>query len=325
MASFKRLNVSIDEYGKAHREIETVSLDGFHHSDLLIRVAFSGLNYKDALSANGNKGVSRYYPHTPGIDAAGEIVKSNNAQFKPGDQVIVTGYDLGMNTRGGFSEYISVPSHWAIHLPENLSLEESMILGTAGLTAAMSVDKIRYSDLYGKPVIVSGATGGVGSLSLMILKRLGIRTVALSRKTESLAYLKSIGADEVIHRFEDSVKPLLKGQYSAGIDVVGGHVLENMIKQIGHNGSLAICGLALSPHFNTSVFPFILRGLSLFGIESAEADMQWRKALWQNLAGSWKPEGLHEIARTVRLSGLESEIVNMLAGNAHGRVLVDLR
>ena len=213
--------MSVSETGVVTREIENADLDAFDTHDLLIKVAYSSLNYKDALSASGNKGISRFYPHTPGIDASGVVIRSKDSHFKEGDKIIVTGYDLGMNSKGGFSEYISVSAHWAIPLPENLSLKEAMILGTAGLTAAMSIDKILNSDLRTLPVIISGATGGVGSLTLMILKKLGIETVAYSRRPETVDYLKFLGAKEVIHQFEESPKPMLKGLYSAGIDTVG--------------------------------------------------------------------------------------------------------
>ena len=316
--------MSVSETGVVTREIENADLDAFDTHDLLIKVAYSSLNYKDALSASGNKGISRFYPHTPGIDASGVVIRSKNPHFKEGDKVIVTGYDLGMNSKGGFSEYISVPAHWAIPLPENLSLKEAMILGTAGLTAAMSIDKILNSDLRTLPVIISGATGGVGSLALMILKKIGIETVAYSRRAETEDYLKSLGAKEVIHQFEESAKPMLKGLYSAGIDTVGGAVLENILKTVNHNGSVAVCGMALSPTFTSSVFPFLLRGLTLYGIDSAEADRNWRIELWNKLANEWKPENLESITRTVTLENLESEIQQMLDGKAKGRVVVEI-
>ena len=324
MSSFRRLSVSVSASGEVTRKIEETGPEEAGTNELLIRVAYSSLNYKDALSANGNKGISRFYPHTPGIDAAGTVVRSSHPDFMEGNKVIVTGFDLGMNTRGGFSAYISVPAHWAVPLPETMSLKEAMMLGTAGLTAAMSIDKILNSDLTQLPVIVSGATGGVGSIALLILKKLGIETVAFSPRPETMAYLRSLGAKEVIHTWEESPKPLLKALFSEGIDVVGGSMLQNMLKHIQPYGALAACGMALSPDFSTSVFPFILRGLTLYGIESAEAPMAWRKTLWNKLAGEWKPEGLDAICRTVSLEGLEEEIQLMLAGKARGRVIVKL-
>ena len=322
MSTFRRLSVSASD--EVTRVIETADLKDLDTGELLIRVAYSSLNYKDALSASGNKGISRFYPHTPGIDAAGVVERSSHPGFREGHKVIVTGFDLGMNTKGGFSEYISVPAHWALPLPGEMSLKEAMMLGTAGLTAAMSIDKILNTGLISLPVIISGATGGVGSIALLILKKLGIETVAFSRRPETATYLQSLGAKEVINTWEESTKPLLKGVYSAGIDTVGGPVLENMIKRIHSNGSVALCGMAASPDFCTSVFPFILRGLTLHGIESAEAPMAWRKSLWHKLATEWKPEGLEAITRTVSLEGLEAEIQQMLAGKALGRVVIKM-
>lgn len=314
----------VSDSGEVSREIENADLGSFDTQDLLIKVVYSSLNYKDALSASGNKGISRYYPHTPGIDAAGVVARSAHPAFKEGEKVIVTGYDLGMNTKGGFSEYISVPAHWAVPLPPAMSLKEAMMLGTAGLTAAMSIDKIMHSGLSDLPVIISGATGGLGSIALLILKKLGIETVGYSRRPETADYLTSLGAKEVIHAWENSPKPLLKGLYSGGIDTVGGYVLQNMIKHIRQEGSVAICGMALSSDFNTSVFPFILRGITLYGIGSAESSISWKKDLWQKLAAEWKPDGLEAITRTVSLTGLEAEIQKMLAGKALGRVVVEL-
>lgn len=325
MSTFRRLSVKVSETGEVTREIENADLDPFDTDDLLIKVAYSSLNYKDALSASGNKGISRFYPHTPGIDASGVVIRSKSPHFIEGDEVIVTGHDLGMNTRGGFSEYISVPAHWAVPLPENMSLKESMMLGTAGLTAAMSINRIIHSDLSKQPVIVSGATGGVGSIALLMLKKMEIETVSYSRRPESVDFLKSLGASEVIHFWEESTKPMLKGLYSAGIDTVGGNTLENMIKCVNHGGGIAVCGMAQSPTFSTSVFPFILRSLSLYGIESAEAPAQLRAVLWQLLADAWKPDGLEAITRTVTLETLEPEIQQMLDGKALGRVVVELR
>ena len=324
MTTFRRLTVHVSASGEVHRSIEEVPLHDLPANDLLIKVSYSSLNYKDALSANGHKGISRFYPHTPGIDAAGVVVRSGSKLFREGDRVIVTGYDLGMNTKGGFSEFISVPAEWALPLPAKMQLKEAMMLGTAGLTAAMCIDKLRPSGLTDLPVIISGATGGVGSVALLILKKMGIETVAFSRRREAVPYLASLGAKGVIHEWEDSPKPLLKGQYSGGIDTVGGHALENMLKHIRQEGALALCGMAASSDFTTTVFPFILRGITLYGVGSAESSLEWKKTLWEKLAGEWKPDGLPDITRTVSLEGLEAEIQQMLAGKAQGRVVLAL-
>jgi acrylyl-CoA reductase (NADPH) len=324
MEKFCKIIVSESNDGSFSHSIEEVSLDSQPQNDLLIKVIYSSLNFKDALSFSGNKGVTKKYPHTPGIDAAGVITKSNSANFKIGDEVIVTGFDLGMNTSGGLSEYISVPANWAIKKPDGLTLRECMIFGTAGLTAAMCIDKLIRSDIQNGHVIVSGAAGGVGTLSIMILKKLGLTPIAFSRKESSVKYLKGIGAEEVIHSFEDTERPLLKPIFSAGIDTVGGTVLENILKLVKPNGAVSICGMALSPNLNTTVFPFILRGLSLFGIDSAEASIEWRNKLWLKLANEWKPENLDEICREIRLPEVAQEVQKMLLGNQTGRVIVKI-
>lgn len=299
-------------------------------NEVLIRVHYSSLNYKDALSASGNKGVSRNFPHTPGIDASGVVVSSKDPRWKEGDNVLVTSYDLGMNTDGGFGQLISVPSSWVIQLPNGLSLADAMRLGTAGLTAAMCVDKLLKNGL--KPedgdVVVTGATGGVGTLAVMLLSKLGFQVVAVSGKQEAEVFLKNLGAKKVITREDlndDSARPLLKGIYAGGIDTVGGNMLVTLLKSVQYNASVAICGLVNSAELHTTVFPFILRGLSLFGVDSAEASLAWRTELWHKLANEWKLENLESITKTVQLEEIIPEIDKILAGGQMGRILVDLQ
>lgn len=324
MMNFKRLLITENLDGTFTNQIVESTAEDLPTNDLLIKVHYSSLNFKDALSATGNKGVTRIYPHTPGIDAAGEIISSNSSDFKPGDKVIVTGHDLGMNTSGGFSEYIFVPAHWAIPLPDGLSLQESMIIGTAGLTAAMCIDKLQTIGVKSGKVIVSGATGGVGSMAIMMLNRLGYEPIAFSRKESSVEWLKELGATEVIHSMAVNEKVLLKPLFSGGIDTVGGNILSNIIKQILPNGGVASCGMALSPNFDITVFPFILRGISLLGVDSAEATDSWKANLWSKLANEWKPEKLSEITKTVSLEELWPEIEKIKAGKQLGRVVVKL-
>jgi acrylyl-CoA reductase (NADPH) len=320
MSTFLRYRIYLDNRGQVERRIEEVRAEKLQENELLVRVAYSSLNYKDALASNGNRGISRNYPHTPGIDASGTVMESTSPQFTEGQNVIISGYDFGMNTSGGFSQFITVPARWASPLPEGLSLKESMILGTAGLTAAMCLDRL----LPARPenVVISGASGGVGTLAILLLKHLGIPTVAVSRKDP--AALLGAGASQVLAPWAPSEKPLLKGVYSAGIDTVGGDVLSSMIKHIKPYGGIAVCGMALSPSFTTSVFPFILRGINLYGIESAEAALSWKNELWEKLGSIWKPPNLESICRTVNLATLEPEIEKMLSGSAQGRVLIDL-
>jgi acrylyl-CoA reductase (NADPH) len=299
-------------------------------NEVLIRVHYSSLNYKDALSASGNKGVSRNFPHTPGIDASGVVVSSKDTRWKEGDHVLVTSYDLGMSTDGGFGQLISVPSRWVIQLPNGLSLADAMRLGTAGLTAAMCVDKLLKNGL--KPedgdVVVTGATGGVGTLAVMLLAKLGFQVVAVSGKQEAEVFLKNLGAKKVITREDlndDSARPLLKGIYAGGIDTVGGNMLVTLLKSVQYNASVAICGLVNSAELHTTVFPFILRGLSLFGVDSAEASLAWRTEVWHKLANEWKLDNLESITKTVQLEEIIPEIDKILAGGQMGRILVDLQ
>jgi acrylyl-CoA reductase (NADPH) len=310
------------------RTIKTRSVDDLPKNDLLIRVRYSSLNYKDALSANGNKGVTRTYPHTPGIDAVGSIVHSDTNKFREGEEVIVTSYDLGMNTPGGFGQYISVPAAWAVKLPDELSMKESMILGTAGLTAGMSVlrmtEHIKPED--GK-VVVSGATGGVGALSIAILAKLGFEVSAISGKEAAHDFLLRLGASEVIARkdFEqDNERPMMKGDYAGGIDTVGGSILGNMIKSIRPMGVVTCCGNVASPKLHLTVFPFILRGVSLIGIDSQNYPMAYREMVWNKLAADWKPDNLIDVYTEISLGELSAHIDLMLDGKLKGRTIVDM-
>lgn len=296
--------------------------------DLLIKVHYSSLNYKDALSATGNRGVTKNYPHTPGIDAVGIVVKSENNRFCKEDKVIVTSYDLGMNTDGGFGEYIRVPSQWAIKLPENLTMREAMIYGTAGLTAGMSV--LRLTELV-KPadgnIIISGATGGVGSISIAILNKLGYSVTAITGKETEKEYLMNLGAKEIILRkdFEKlDKKPLLKPIFAGAIDTVGGVILENIIKSTKPTGAVTCCGHVASPKLELSLFPFILRGITLIGIDSQNYPMVYREKVWKELALNWKPNTLLDAYNEIFLEDLHEKIVLMLQGKLKGRTIINM-
>ena len=297
--------------------------------EVLVRVLWSSLNYKDALSASGNRGVTRKYPHTPGIDAAGVVAESNSAAFRVGDEVIVTSYDLGMNTSGGFAEYIRVPADWIVPLPAGLNLRESMIFGTAGFTAGMSVDALSRTISPEKgEILVTGATGGVGSLAVAILAGLGYRVVAVSGKPEAAEFLFRLGATKVLSRAEaceGSSKPLLKGLWAGAIDTVGGEVLTTTVKSMKLQGVVTCCGNVASPELPLNVFPFILRGVSLVGIDSQNCPMQPRQQIWQKLAADWKPVQLADLCREVVLDELEGEIDRILLGGQKGRVLVNMK
>jgi len=295
--------------------------DGF----VQINVSHSSLNYKDALSASGNKGVTRNYPFVPGIDAAGKIADANSSQFTDGEEVIVTGYDMGMNTPGGFGEYINVPAQWVVKKPENLSSLEAMSIGTAGLTAAASVLKIhessQKSDL---PVLVSGATGGVGSIGVMLMSKLGKEVSALTRKSSSVDFLQSLGASNVImldEYLEASGKPMERSLFSSAIDTVGGNVLSKMLPKISPHGVVACCGNVAGIEVNTTVFPFILRGITLAGIDSAESPIKFKTSIWNRFADEWKLD-LSPIIRVVSKENLQQEINLILEGGQQGRVVL---
>ncbi len=312
------------------REIRERTIDELPEGKVLVRVHYSSLNYKDALSCTGNKGVTRRYPHTPGIDAAGIVESSQDSGFKAGDQVIVTSHDLGMNTSGGFGQYIRVPAEWVVHLPEGLTLRESMVYGTAGYTAGLSVHSLRQHGVTADqgPIVVTGATGGVGSTSVALLAHLGYSVAGSTGKTEEEAFLKSLGADEVISREEvndDSGKPLLKERWAGGIDTVGDNTLVSLLKSCCRGGAVAATGLVRSPNLHATVFPFILRGVSLLGIDSQETPLPLRRQTWARLSMEWKPESLDRLAEVCTLNNLDRHIDRILEGRQLGRIVVDLQ
>lgn len=296
-------------------------------NDILIKVKYSSLNYKDALSASGNKGVTRNYPFTPGIDASGTIAESNNPELKEGDEVIVTGYDLGMNTSGGFSEYIKVPGNWVVKRPDNLSLYDAMAFGTAGLTAGLCLRKLLIHGLTPNDggVFVTGATGGVGIISLMLFKKLGFKVTAITGKKDESNLLTELGASEILNRDEldiELLSPLQKPLYAGGIDAVGGQILSNLICSTNQRAAIACCGMVGGINLNTSIFPFILRGLSLFGVDSAETLLEVKSEIWSKFANEWKLDNVNNNIRDVSLDNLPEEIEKILKGEQVGRVRV---
>ena len=311
-----------------NREITTKSIHELPEGDVIVKVNYSSLNYKDALSATGNKGVTRNYPHTPGVDAAGIVEESQNAAFKTGDEVIVTSYDLGMNTSGGFAGYIRVPADWIVKRPANLTLKEAMIYGTAGFTAGLSVNALTHivKPEHGE-VLVTGASGGVGSVAVSILTRIGYQVVAVGGITVEREFLTSIGAKEIIER-EDAVntsgRPILKARWAGVIDTIGGDILATAIKSTKPNGSITCCGNAASPDLPLSVFPFILRGVRLLGIDSQNCPMALRRKIWEKLAADWKLDGLEGLSREISLDNLEENIQLMLQGKSKGRTVVKI-
>lgn len=311
------------------RTIRERSLADLPEGDLLVRVHYSSLNYKDALSATGHPGVTRHFPHTPGIDAVGEVVSCDSGAFLAGDRVIVTSYDLGMETDGGFGQYIRVPSSWAVWLPENLTFRESMALGTAGLTAALSVLRLQRAGVHPEDgeILVTGATGGVGSMAVAILSRAGYRVVASTGKSGYEEFLTALGAARVISRDEVTAfaeKPLLAEKWVGAVDVVGGATLAAVLKSTRYGGTVTCCGLVGSTELNMNVYPFILRGVSLLGVDSVQCPYDIRQELWQRLASEWKPAHLERMIRECTLAGLEQEIAAILRGGITGRVVVNL-
>jgi len=319
----------VDEKDGAYvQSIKTLSTENLPTGDVLVRVYYSSVNYKDALSATGNKGVTKNYPHTPGIDAVGIVEDSTNSIYAIGDEVIVTGYDLGMNTPGGYGQYIRVPAEWVVKLPQGLSMKEAMIIGTAGYTAGISVK--RLSELV-KPtdgkIIVTGATGGVGSVALSLLSKLGYETVAVSGKESEYEFLKSLGAKEILSRSEFQQvdkRPLLSAKYAGAVDAVGGPILENIIKMLQPLGAVTTCGSISSTQLNMTVFPFILRGITLIGVSAQNYPTSLRSDLWNKLSNEWKPDHLMDLYTEIKLTDLQSSIELILKGELKGRTIVNL-
>ena len=297
--------------------------------EVLVRVAWSSINFKDALSAAGNKGVTRNYPHTPGIDAAGTVAASASDRFQAGDEVIVIGYDLGMNTPGGFAEYIRVPASWVVALPTGLNLRQSMIIGTAGFTAALCVEKLLLNGLepIQGPVLVTGASGGVGSFAVALLAHLGFEVVALTGSASAHDFLRELGASRIIGR-EDlssvSAKPLLAETWAGAVDVAGGDVLFNVIKSLKYGASVACCGLVASAALQATVFPFILRGVNLLGVDSVNLPLTDKQRVWKRLATEWKLKDLDQLETVVNFQGLDQALKTVLHGDSRGRLVLDL-
>ena len=324
--TFKALLVEEDNGTYTNKVVER-SIDDLPDGDLLVKVSYSSLNYKDALSASGNPGVTRNFPHTPGIDAVGEVSQSSSSNFKEGDKVIVTGYDLGMNTAGGFSEFIRIPSSWAIQLPNNLSELDSMCLGTAGLTAGLSIYALdSFRGISDTKSIVTGSTGGVGSISVMLLSKLGSEVTALSGKTDKEDLLKGLGAKEVISREQLSELtrlPIGKPLWDLGIDVVSGEILSLLLASLTPGGAVACSGLVGGPSFESSIFPFILRGNTLIGIDSVEISLEQKENIWKLFANEWSLN-LQDTTKIVSLEEISSEIETILKGEQVGRVVLEI-
>ncbi len=328
MSSFRALLVEKTDAGFTRQLVER-ELDDLPEGDVLIDVRYSSLNYKDALSATGNPGVSRNFPHTPGIDAAGLVLESTVAEFSHGDEVLVTGYDLGMNTCGGFGQRVRVPGGWVVPLPSGLSLRDSMVIGTAGLTAALCIHKLEEAGMNtdSGAILVTGATGGVGSVAVKLLSQLGYEVAAVTGKADQHEFLERLGATRILSR-EDArqgaERALLKETWGGAIDTVGGEILFNTVKGLRYGCSLAACGLVDSPDIPGNVLPFILRNVNLLGIDSVELKLARKIEIWEKLAGPWQLQDLSELAEPLSLDDLDTAIDRILAGEMVGRGLIDL-
>ncbi|ANZ95603.1 acrylyl-CoA reductase family protein [Brochothrix thermosphacta] len=310
--------------------IEEITFADLPVEDVLVKVAYSSINYKDALATIPNGNIVKEYPFIPGVDIAGTVVSSKNAAFKAGDEVIALGYGIGVSHFGGYSEYASLPAEWVIPLPKGLTMKEAMIYGTAGFTAALSIDRLEANGL--KPeqgeVLVTGATGGVGSMAVALLADKGYNVVASSGKAQQTAFLQKIGASSVVSReavYDGKIKALGKQKWAGAVDTVGGEVLASLLSQIKYGGSVAASGLTAGTAVPTMVFPFILRGINLLGIDSVEFPSTDRRALWQRLATDLKPQNLEQlIDEEIRLEDLPTVLPTLLKGQAVGRYLVKL-
>jgi putative YhdH/YhfP family quinone oxidoreductase len=328
--TFRCYLVTKDAAGNVAGQITRRRLAELPPGEVLVRVAWSSLNYKDALAATGHPGVSRVFPHVPGVDAAGTVADSAVDEFAEGDPVLVTGFDLGANRWGGFAEYVRVPHDWIVPLPFPLSLRDSMSLGTAGLTAAMAVDALRKHEVAPDrgEVVVTGASGGVGSIAVALLAKLDYQVAAVTGKTSAHDYLKKLGASRILDRQavdDASGKPLLSGRWAGAVDTVGGNILGTVIRATRLAGCVAACGMAGGTGLPTTVFPFILRGVTLAGIEAAWVPTPVRSEIWDRLAVQWKLDNLDAIARPVELQQLPSKIPEILAGRITGRVVVRIQ
>jgi acrylyl-CoA reductase (NADPH) len=329
MTTYKALYIQQKEDGSFQRSIAQRDVADLPANDVLIRVQFSSLNFKDAMSAHGNKGVTREFPHQGGIDAAGVVEESTSPHFKAGDKVLVTGYDLGMNTPGGLAQYIRVPASWVLPCPRGLNPKHSMLFGTAGLTAQLCINKLQRMGVTPDKgqVLVTGATGGVGSIAVALLANAGYEVVASSGKADQADLLKAIGAREVIDRAEFvelNKRPMLKERFAGAIDVVGGDTLGNVIKSLKAGGSVACCGLVQSPNFEATVLPFILRGINLLGVDSVEIPLSEKQAAWKQLARCSKLDSIARLNSQISLKKVPEALGKMWTGSLTGHTVVKI-
>jgi NADPH2:quinone reductase len=327
MQTFRAFRI-VNQDGKIHGSVVSAALDELTDGEVLIKASYSSVNYKDALAATGTGRILRRFPLIGGIDVAGVVVSSSDGRFRDGDRVIVTGYDLGVGHDGGYAGYVRAPGDWVVPLPNGLSLFEAMALGTAGFTAGLAVLRLERNGLHraqGK-VVVTGSTGGVGSIAVAALARLGYDVTAITGKDDAHEYLRQLGAGQVLSRatLEMGTRPLEKARWAAAIDAVGGEMLAWLTRTTDHWGGIASTGLTGGSELHTTVMPFILRGVSLIGIDSAACPMEIRAEVWRRLATDMKPTSLQTIATEIPLDGLHDAFAALLAGKARGRYVVNV-
>jgi acrylyl-CoA reductase (NADPH) len=326
--AFKALVVDAAD-GQFTVKTKQLNLSDLPEGELLIKVAYSSMNYKDALACIPNGQIVKSYPFVPGIDLAGTIVSSNNEQFHEGDEVLVTGYGLGVNHYGGFSQYARVPSEWTVKLPRGLSLREAMVLGTAGFTAALSIDKLQDNEIYPEkgPVLVTGATGGVGNLALAMLSKIGYEVIASTGKKEMHESLLQLGASRVISRealMPEQVRSLDKQLWAGAVDCVGGKALAYILSSIQAGGAVAVSGLTGGVELATTVLPFILRGIQLIGIDSVSTPMGKRLRIWERLGSELKPVFMENMITEIELEEVPDAVAAFLKGRSQGRIIIKL-
>jgi len=328
MESFKAYRIH-ETAGKVSGRFDQVTLDDLAAGEVVIRVAYSSVNYKDALAATGAGKIIRRFPCVGGIDLSGTVEQSSDARFRTGDAVIATSYDIGVSHDGGYAEYARIPADWIVPLPAGLTLAQAMALGTAGYTAALGVLRMEHNGLKpaNGPVIVTGATGGVGSIAIDILSGLGYEVTALTGKEDRTEYLKSLGAREVMLRRDldlSRIRPLDRTLWAGAVDNLGGEVLAWIASTMRPWGTIASIGLAASMELKTTVAPFILRGACLLGIDSANTPMAMRSEVWRRLASDMKPSHLGPMTRTIAFADLPQAFQPLIDGHAIGRTVVKI-
>jgi acrylyl-CoA reductase (NADPH) len=317
-----------EEDGRVQGRVVSTTLDELSAGDVVIRAACSSVNYKDALAGTGAGKVIRRFPLVGGIDVSGTVVSSADPRFREGEEVLVTGYDMGVTHDGGYSELVRVPAGWVVPLPPQLSVSDAMAIGTAGFTAALSIVDMEQNGLTpaAGPVIVTGATGGVGSVAVQLLAACGYQVTALTGKDSEHDFLRSLGATDVLSRngLQMGTRPLEKSLWAGAVDAVGGQILAWLIRTMMYNGCIASSGLTAGTDLHTTVLPFILRGVKLLGIDSAMCVMSKRQEVWRRLATDMKPAGLRTIVKEIGLADLPEAFATLLKGEARGRFVVKL-